>query len=168
MGLNTREAGRLLKTIMQHSQFRHQHFHGVVFLSGGNVPAVHNLIKDSAMATRTKPKPKTPATKKAGSAAVKKSAAKKTPAKSAPAKATAKAKPTGNRLLNLTYAVKDCDRKMTEGSARSKVHAFVAAAGPKGINRVGIEKHFAADESVPVKGALDYLVKVGLLTTIPV
>lgn len=110
------------------------------------------------MATRAKTKTKAAATKKAPA---KKTAAKKAATEKAPAAAA-------SRRFNLTYATKDADRKMIEGSARSKVHAFVAAAGPKGVNRERIEKHFEADESVPVKGALDYLVKVGLLTTIPV
>lgn len=73
-----------------------------------------------------------------------------------------------SRRFNLTYVTREIDRKIREGTGRSKVHAFVAAAGAKGANRERIEKQFESDDSVNVKGALDYLVKVGLMTTIPV
>lgn len=115
------------------------------------------------MATRAKTKTKAAAVKKAASkkTAAKKVVAKKTAAEKAPAVAA-------SRRFNLTYATRDADRKMIEGSARSRVHAFVAAAGAKGVDREGIEKQFETDKTVNVKASLDYLVKVGLMTTIPV
>ena len=88
---------------------------------------------------------------------MKKPATKKTPAEVA-----------ARRRLNLTYVTKEIDRKIKEGTGRSKVHAFVAAAGAKGVNRERIEKQFEADDFVNVKASLDYLVMVGLMTTIPV
>jgi hypothetical protein len=69
--------------------------------------------------------------------------------------------------FNLTYITMGTDRKVREGSGRSKVYDFVAAAGAKGANRERIEKHFEADGSVNIKASLDYLLKVGMMTTIP-
>lgn len=98
---------------------------------------------------------------------MKKPATKKAPAKSAaPAKKAAKPEVAASRRFNLTYVTKESDRRMIEGSARSKVHAFVAAAGSKGVNRDDIEHHFEDDENINVKSSLDYMVKFGLMDTV--
>jgi len=55
---------------------------------------------------------------------------------------------------------------MFEGSARTKIHAFVSEAGTKDIDREAIEKKFATDESGNVKSALDYLVKMDMMVKV--
>jgi len=105
------------------------------------------------------PSKKAPAMKKVPT--VKKTATKKAPAKPAPAAKSPKSALATRS--NPTYVAKPTDRRMFEGSARTKIHAFVSEAGTKGIDRAAIEKKFAGDESVNVKSALDYLVKMDMM-----
>lgn len=127
------------------------------------------------MATRTKSATKAPATKKAPAVKktpakrteqMKKPATKKAPAKKTTAKKAATPDLAAPRRTNLTYVTKESDRRMIEGSARSKVHAFVEAAGSKGVNRDDIEHHFENDEHINVKSSLDYLVKFDLMNAV--
>ncbi|MFA6231539.1 MAG: hypothetical protein WC617_15400 [Rhodanobacter sp.] len=64
---------------------------------------------------------------------------------------------------NPTYVAKTIDRRIFESSTRTKIHAFVSEAGAKGVDRAAIEKKFTGDESVNVKSALDYLVKMDMM-----
>jgi hypothetical protein len=84
------------------------------------------------------------------------------------AKAPAKAKPVdkvGAPRTNLLYIATRTERRMNEGSARTKVYNFITVAGAKGIDREALENHFMNDETVNVKASLDYLVKMDMLKT---
>jgi hypothetical protein len=80
------------------------------------------------MATRTKPATEAPAAKKAPATKapakrteqMKKPATKKAPAKKAAPKKAAAPEVAAPRRTNLTYITKESDRRMLEGSARSR------------------------------------------------
>lgn len=89
--------------------------------------------------------------------AAKKSAGKKSHTKDIP--------PRGQPRVNKQYIAVEHNRRMNEGSARTKVYNYVLdEGGKKGIDRETIENHFINDETINVKSSLDYLVKQGMMT----
>lgn len=96
-----------------------------------------------------------------GKAAAAPAAAKKGAAKASDGEPKQKGAPK----QNYNYKAIDHDRRMNAESARTKVFNALKelAKGRKnGIDRETIENHFAEDETVNVKAALDYLVKQGM------
>lgn len=90
-------------------------------------------------------------------AAAKKSASKKA--------ASGEAKGQGRPSQNHNYKAIDHDRRMNAESARTKVYNALKELGKgrkNGIDRETVENHFANDENLNVKAALDYLVKEGM------
>jgi hypothetical protein len=144
----------------------------------------------TAKATEPAPAAATPAAKakgkgsaapkaatKSGAGKATKKAAAKTPAKAAPAPKAAKAAKTAGKApakakdsvgaprTNLLYIAVKTDRRMNEGSARTKVYNFIGEYGANGCDRESLENQFVDDETINVKASLDYLVKMEMLKT---
>jgi hypothetical protein len=94
--------------------------------------------------------------------AAKAPAASKTPKVKAESKAASGAK-RGAPLSNKTYVAVETDRRMHEGSARTKVYNRLKELGDSGADREALENHFVNDESVNVKASIDYLIGQGIV-----